>query len=283
MKKLFSLTVMLAMWAAAMAQAPAVYGDVDGDGFVTSYDVTVLYNYLLNDDMTFVSTSDVNGDGDVTSADITEVYNILLGIATDTHQWVDLGLPSGTLWATTNVDVDTPEGIGGYYAWGEIESKDHQGWDNYKWCNGKYNTLTKYCTTTTYGYNGFTDGKTELDPEDDVASVKWGSEWRTPSREQMAELRTECTWQWTTSNGVKGYLGTSKHNNATIFLPASGYHFSSEIYSIGTIAYYWTRTLHASRSYYAYYFFFHQSGSQDLTYGNRNTGYNIRPVRASQE
>ncbi len=56
-----------------------VYGDVDGDGQVTSVDITCIYNYLLNGDTTFLATCDVDGDGSVSSVDITCIYNILLG------------------------------------------------------------------------------------------------------------------------------------------------------------------------------------------------------------
>ena len=79
------------------------------------------------------------------------------------HEWVDLGLPSGTLWATCNIGANAPEEYGDYFAWGETEPKDCYNWSTYKWCNGDYDRLTKYCTESDYGYNGFTDGKTELD------------------------------------------------------------------------------------------------------------------------
>lgn len=91
------------------------------------------------------------------------------------HEWVDLGLPSGTLWATCNVGADTPEGFGDYFAWGETAPKDDYSWETYRWCNGYFNTMTKYCTNGSYGT---VDNRTELDPEDDAAYVNWGSSWR---------------------------------------------------------------------------------------------------------
>ena len=78
----------------------------------------------------------------------------------DGHEYVDLGLPSGTLWATCNVGADTPEGYGDYFAWGETEPKEVYSWETYKWCNGDEYSMTKYCTNSQYGYNGFTDGST---------------------------------------------------------------------------------------------------------------------------
>ncbi len=281
MKKIYLAMAMLAAVAVAQAQAAGVTGDVDGDGTVTSTDVTALYNYLLMDDMTYYSTSDVDGDGQITSADVTMVYNILLGIMpTVAHEYVDLGLPSGTLWATTNVGATSPEDYGDYFAWGETTPKDYYGWDNYAWSNGRWSTLTKYCNNGTWGYNGFVDNLVELEPADDAATANWGSEWCMPSRDQLDELITQCTMQWTTTSGVNGYKVTSKINGKTMFLPAAGFYFGGELYSAGNIAYYWTRTVNDARCYYAYYFFFHSSGSQDLTTGDRDSGFSVRPVRA---
>lgn len=285
MKKVFLIIALIAVCMATKAQA-AVYGDVDGDGSVTINDVTVLYNYILNDDMTYFSTSDVDGDGYVTSGDVTVVYNILLGLgpAVDTHEYVDLGLPSGTLWATMNIGANTPEEFGDFFAWGETTPKELYDWSNYQWCNGTLRTLTKYCTQSNYGYNGFTDGKTELDPEDDAATVNWGSQWCMPSKEQQDELRNQCTWTWTTSNGVNGYR-VSK-NGKSIFLPAAGYHFTNNYYRPGEMGYYWSRTLGSSRSYYAnYIYFYSMNGSEgiDAYYGDRDSGFSVRAVRVSQK
>jgi len=95
-------------------------------------------------------------------------------------------------------------------------------------------------------------------------------------------LREECSWQWTTRNGVNGYLVTSDHNGATLFLPAAGYRFTGELYSTGTLGYYWSRTVYTARSYYAYYFFFHSNGVDDYN-GDRYDGFCVRAVRVSQD
>lgn len=84
---------------------------------------------------------------------------------------IDLGLPSGLKWASCNVGASSPEEYGGYFAWGEIEEKSDYSWDTYKWCKGSSESMTKYCTNSNYGT---VDNKTILDPEDDVAHVKWG-------------------------------------------------------------------------------------------------------------
>lgn len=165
------------------------------------------------------------------------------GLETDTvHEYVDLGLPSGALWATCNVGASSPEEYGDYFAWGETEPKDVYSWENYKWCNGSNTTMTKYCTISSYGYNGFTDGKTELDPEDDAAYVNWGASWRMPSMEQIEELIDNCTWIWTQQNGVNGHLVTGPNGN-TIFLPAVGFCMGNSHYDAGRSGDYWSRML----------------------------------------
>ena len=284
MKKALLTVAILATCVAAMAQTRAVTGDVNGDGFVTTTDATMIYNYLLTGDQTFYSTSDVNGDGSVTVADVTLIYNIILGVSPVVeHEYVDLGLPSGTLWATMNVGATTPEECGDYFAWGETTPMDYNPyWDTYQWSNGKWNKLTKYCTGSNYGDNGFVDGKTELDPEDDAAYVNWGSQWRMPSYDQMEELRTKCTWQWKTSNGVNGYLVKSKSNGASLFLPVTDYYSTGQIYNAGYMGYYWSRTLHTT-PYKAYYLFFYSSSNLECTNGDRYSGFAVRAVKAPQK
>ena len=159
--------------------------------------------------------------------------------ASDEHEWVDLGLPSGTLWATCNVGADTPEGYGDYFAWGETAHKENYTWKTYKWCNGYFNTMTKYCTSSDYGT---IDDKTELDPEDDAATVNWGPSWRMPTTEQQLELRNECSWTWTELNGVSGKMVTGP-NGKTIFLPATGCRLFDRFDKVGLHGWYWSRTL----------------------------------------
>ena len=276
MKIILSVFAMLAICSSAMAQAPAVYGDVNGDGFVTTSDVTAVYNYLLFNDMTFYSSSDVNSDGSITVADVTIIYQIMLGIniVDDSHEYIDLDLPSGTLWATMNIGASTPEEFGDYFAWGETTPKDVYNWSTYQWCNGRWSKMTKYCTNPAHGDNGFTDDKTELDPEDDAASVNWSSQWRMPSKEQLDELRNQCTWTWTTSNGVKGYR-VSK-NGKSIFLPAAE-SYSGNILSSGNLGYYWSRTL-GETTRYANYLYFHSTSVTAEAF-ERSSGCTVRAVR----
>lgn len=90
------------------------------------------------------------------------------------HEWVDLGLPSGTLWATCNVGANKPEDYGDYFAWGETTTKSTYNWDTYIYANGPINKLTKYCNNANYADNGFTDNLTTLQGRDDPAT-SWGS------------------------------------------------------------------------------------------------------------
>ncbi|MBR5532185.1 MAG: T9SS C-terminal target domain-containing protein, partial [Bacteroidales bacterium] len=127
------------------------------------------------------------------------------------NEYVDLGLPSGIKWATCNVGANSPEDYGDYFAWGETEPKDYYDWSTYKYCNGSYDIMTKYFTDSDYGT---VDNKTTLELTDDAAHVNWGGNWRMPTKAEQDELRNtdNCTWEWTTLNGVEGYKVISKKN-----------------------------------------------------------------------
>ena len=186
---------------------------------------------------------------------------------------IDLGLPSGTKWATCNVGASSPEEFGGYYAWGETEEKDNYSWSTYKWCRGSYDTQTKYCTDSSYGT---VDNKTTLDPEDDVAHVKWGGTWRMPTLDEQKELLNKCTWNWTTQNGVNGYTVTGPNGNS-IFLPAAGYRSGAGADGRGSYGVCWSSSLGSNRSNSAYYLSFY-SGYHDWSYYSRCYGRSVRPV-----
>ena len=189
------------------------------------------------------------------------------------HEYVDLGLPSGTKWAACNVGATKPEEFGGYYAWGETEEKSNYSWSTYKWCNGSYDSLTKYCTSSSYGT---VDNKTVLAPQDDVAHVKWGGSWRMPTLDEQEELLNKCTWSWTTQNGVNGYKVTGPNGNS-IFLPAAGYRCASGAYVIGSSGSCWSSSLGSDDSLPAYYLRF-SSGYHNWGCLNRSYGRSVRPV-----
>lgn len=199
-------------------------------------------------------------------------------IIEDSHEWVDLGLPSGTLWATCNVGANKPEDYGGYFAWGETETKDSYEWSNYKWCNGTNNTLTKYCCSSS---DGMVDNKSELEPDDDVATQRWGDDWQMPSLTQYNELinSENTTASWTTFNGVDGRLIVSNLNGNSIFLPAAGVMNGSELSMNGWEGCYWTRTLDMNTSQQGDGLFFLITGKFKMGCDRRCYGQSVRPVR----
>ena len=175
------------------------------------------------------------------------------------HEYVDLGLPSGIKWATCNVGADSPEGYGDYFAWGETQPKSYYDLSTYKYCNGSYDTMTKYCTKSGYGT---VDNKTTLELSDDAARVNWGGNWRMPTKAEQDELRdsSNCTWTWTTQNGVKGYKVTSVRNGNSIFLPAAGYIGPNGLSYAGGDGTYWSSSLYTDNCNYAYFLFFTSIG-----------------------
>ena len=219
----------------------------------------------------------------------------------DNREYVDLGLPSGTLWATRNVGAEAPEDYGDYFAWGETTPKEVYEWRNYKWAHWVYDTISDHfyrlVEETWYKYykrnwinNVYVegDGKMELDPEDDAAYVNCGSSWRMPTLEQLQELIEKCNWQWTQMNNVKGHLVTGPNGNS-FFLPAAGGR-SSNLYNDGKFAYYWSRTLcssgkltiEAADQGEAYILFFNSGGDHHVWYDSRYEGNTVRAVRVSK-
>lgn len=200
---------------------------------------------------------------------------------TNGREYVDLGLPSGTLWATMNVGADNPEDYGDYFAWGETtgySSDTSDGyvfdWTSYKWCNGSRTSITKYCTDSSYGT---VDNKTELDLEDDAANVLWGGDWRIPSNAQIEELCNIAytTTTSTTTNGVSGVLITSKSNGKSIFLPSAGFRYNG-LMSNGSFGFYTTRSLYSEsdKTYVINTFMGYAFPSNDL----RSLGFSVRPA-----
>ena len=185
---------------------------------------------------------------------------------------VDLGL--SVKWACCNVGATKPEEYGGYYAWGEPEEKSDYDWDTYKWCKGNWYTMTKYCTDSDEDH---VDNKTVLDPEDDVAHVKWGGSWRMPTLEELKELLYECTWKRTELNGVNGYRVTGPNGNS-IFLPEAGYRYGTELYGGGEHGFYWSSSLNDYQRYYAYYLRFFFDDIHLCASHYRFCGLSVRPV-----
>lgn len=205
--------------------------------------------------------------------------NISGGIGTyNGHEYVDLGLPSGTLWATCNVGASTPEGYGDYFAWGETSTKNNYDWNTYKYCDGssELDNLTKYCNESSYGHNGFTDNLTDLQTSDDAATASWGYGWRMPTEEQWEELIRYTDIQWVTQKEVKGCLFTAS-NGYTLFLPAAGQYFGNHISYTGSLGGYWSTMLDAEYPQYAWTLSFN-SNNHNITREPRYSGHSVRPV-----
>lgn len=209
------------------------------------------------------------------------------------HDYVDLGLPSGTLWATCNVGANSPEDYGNYYAWGETQPKTTYNWSSYKYCNGvtydyyyadyEYPLLTKYCTESNYGYNGFTDNLIALDASDDVATVNWGSGWRMPTKEECEELLNHTNSRTTTQNGIRGKLLTSTTNSNSIFLPYSGYRYGNDLKNAGDDGLYRSSSLYpddANRTAWIFYIIWDMYPFLNQGSGRRCWGESVRPVRS---
>lgn len=206
---------------------------------------------------------------------------------------VDMGL--SVLWAPCNLGADTPEGYGDYYAWGAVETWYEDGCAQSEtpvWKPGRSNG---YCTANCpfreghkylkyvlseafWGGSGSPDCKAVLDSEDDAAHVRTNGEWRIPLDEEWTELRNpdNCTWTWTTLNGINGYMVTSKKTGNSIFLPAAGYRSETFISSVGQTGFYWASTLLNSvnsSSSYAWMVYMADRGNSA-----RYLGQSIRPV-----
>lgn len=185
--------------------------------------------------------------------------------------FVNLGLPSGTLWAKCNVGADNPEGFGNYFAWGETEPKSDYSWLTYKHSSEDYiGNITKYTKE---------DGITILEDEDDAARVLLGEGWFTPTRAQLWELVCgEYTIvEWTKQNGVNGHLITSKVNGNSIFLPASGSKSGSITQGEDLYGKYWSSTLGKGDK-YACIMESQERGCGMSSEKLRYEGYAIRPV-----
>ena len=170
------------------------------------------------------------------------------------HEYVDLGL--SVKWATCNVGASTPEGYGDYFAWGETNTKSTYSLDTYT----------------------YTDNKPVLDPENDAAYINWGGAWRMPTDAEWQELRDNCTWTWTTLNGINGYEVKGSNGNA-IFLPAAGFRSSNDVFYTGHYGCYWSSSLDADAPNNAKFVEF-QSENNDIfrNYYSRVCGQSVRAV-----
>ena len=176
---------------------------------------------------------------------------------------IDLGLPSGTLWACCNVGADKPEALGGHYAWGETEEKDKYNEVTYQYCTGDNPNDFGWYENSQYQNIGIDIAGTEYD----VAHVKWGGSWVMPSADEFKELLNNCTCTMTTINDVYGQEFTSKNNGVSIFLPATSLYYPNGVCE------YWSSTLYLLKQNWAYYLF-----GYNLDILSRALGLTVRPV-----
>ncbi len=177
---------------------------------------------------------------------------------------IDLGLPSGTKWASWNVGATKPEEYGCYYAWGEIEERVDYNWGTYTHCDDS-------------SYNCHDIGDDIAGTQYDVAHMKWGGSWRIPSKDQIKELIDKCTKKWINKNGVNGNLFTGPNGNS-IFLPAAGEYMNDELIDKESNGYYWSSSLYPDFDNWAYFLDFYSGYSFLLEFGPRPDGFTVRPV-----
>lgn len=184
---------------------------------------------------------------------------------------VDMGL--SVAWASCNIDANSPEEYGGYYAWGETETKEKYDWDTYRWGDADKHSLTKYNSDKSWGQ---VDHNYVLDIDDDVARFKLGDNWRTPSRMEFQELIDSCSWVWMEYKGVNGYTVTSTKNGNKLFFPSPGRVAPRVLEMKGNVGYYWTNSLSSSKT--AFYLEIDSTRSFISSNLFRCYGFSIRAV-----
>lgn len=199
--------------------------------------------------------------------------------------WVDLGLPSGLLWAECNVGATSPEDTGYYFAWGETTTKSTYSWETYCYCTVHpavdHPIFNKYCNQSRWGMCS-NPTLSVLEASDDAATVLIGDGAHTPRKRDWEELKNNTTSRRTTMNGVNGLLLTAPNGNS-IFLPAAGHRYNNSLNGQGNSGYYWTSQYNDVQSEnhpdQARAFVFYYEAPQINNY-YRCCGLSVRAVRA---
>lgn len=222
-----------------------------------------------------VSAMDGSGLSSCCEVTVDSSYGLI-----DEHSFIDLGLPSGTRWATTNLGASISDEYGQYYAWGETNTKENYSWNTYKHSDGTANSLTKYCNAASKGTR---DNLMQLQSADDAVVGEWGDEWCTPTRKQFEELYNSVytTWIWEEHNGIYGYKVTSKMNGNSIFLPAAGYRNQEDLYSSDFGGYYSTKDLYEEDASCDWIVHFGRYKMCEINKTYRAYGQSVRPVRSA--
>lgn len=262
MRKLLFSIVLICLPILSFSQH--LVGDVNADDKTNVVDVSLLVENIKTNTLQYsncVSKHYIDSLFNILSKKIDELKIVTGANYEDRtfengHEYVDLGL--SVKWATCNVGATTPGDMGGYYAWGETETKSEYSWTNYFDSNDSGTKFTKY-----------PNGATQLAEEDDVAHVVWGGNWRMPTKEEFRELVDNCRWIWTSYNGINGFRVQSKENGNFIFIPADD-----------TTGHYWSSTPYQSQNafYLSFSYILTETTKKYGVYADKYNGYNIRPV-----
>ena len=194
-------------------------------------------------------------------------------------EYIDLGLPSKTMWATCNVGADKPEDYGLLFQFGRVDGYKY-GDKNNKFRTNAQNledgSISEYIPLTTTGKIYKTNEL--LDLADDAAHVNMGAKWRMPTKDELEELFNNTTHKVETLNGVKGMMFTSKINDKRLFIPFAGYWYNGSFYAIGSDAYTWSSRVHSSIVYRVTRLSLDFNGDVDVIYADRTCAFSIRGV-----
>lgn len=224
-------------------------GDINSDDAIDVTDINGIVSLILkqNNPILNKDRADVNSDDNVDILDLRDISRFILTdhFKAQIPEIVDLGLPSGTLWADRNVGGVEPSSLGGHFAWGETEEKKYYSWETYKWKVGDYETAgTEFIPTEElYTDNNFWGQDMPVTiygfgAENDAAAKEFGADWRTPNQKQIVELLSFCTSELTFRNGVEGYTMTSPNGN-DLFLPVADEAQGYNLYSQGHFQFYY--------------------------------------------
>ena len=249
---------------------------------------TVVMSFVLG--LTIVESENMNvklKNGSVFCYDVDEVDEVYFhpecgAIVEDTsniglvgvsqgHQWVDLGLPSGTRWAACNVGAESSTEWGNFYAWADTTVE----LGNSSTACPSFGLSVKNLIE-----KGYTDSVGNLKSTYDVARQNWGDGWKLPSKENFLELVNECSWNWMVKDGVEGYEVKSKKegNKNSIFLPAAGCMDGGDFIDLGVVGRYWTSTAYSSNVYFSWSLYFNEEEGVKMTPLSRRDGISVRPI-----
>jgi len=200
------------------------------------------------------------------------------GVNPDTHEYVDLGLPSKTLWATENIKDANGNEL--YFAWGEtsgytsgqVGTEKNFTWDDYEFGNPDSGTLVT---------DSIIDENNNLKPEYDASVVNWGNGWRMPTKAEFEELTANTEYEWTTVNDVQGVKFTSTvegHTDKFLFFPAVGEARNSKVFNVWSCGNYWSASLYGVSKASELYF---ENGKYGHDPIDRCAGFSVRPVRSN--